>query len=50
WLAENEDRTAYVVLEHKRLERFRKLVAGREIRALSTKRDCNKFLLVELEI
>jgi hypothetical protein len=50
WLAENEDRTAYFVLEHKRLESFRKLVPDRKIHELSTKRDCNKFLLVELEI
>jgi len=50
WLDENDDRTAYFVLEHKRLKSFRKLVPGREIRELSTKRDCNKFVLVELEI
>jgi 4-amino-4-deoxy-L-arabinose transferase-like glycosyltransferase len=50
WLEENEGRTAYFVLEHKRLDRFRKLVPDRKIRELSTKRDCNKFLLVELDI
>ena len=50
WLDENEGRTAYFVLEHKRLESFRKLVPEREIRELSTKRDSNKFLLIELEI
>ena len=50
WLEENEGRTAYFVLEHKRLEKFRKLVPEREIRELSSKRDNNKFLLVELEI
>ncbi len=50
WLEENEDRTAFFVLERKRLKSFRKLIAGREIRELSTKRDNNKFLLVELEI
>jgi 4-amino-4-deoxy-L-arabinose transferase-like glycosyltransferase len=50
WLEENEGLTAYFVLEHTRLESFRKLVPDREIRELSTKRDCNKFLLVELEI
>jgi hypothetical protein len=50
WLEENDGRRAYFVLEHKRLKRFRKLVPGREIRELSTKRDSNKFLLVELEI
>jgi 4-amino-4-deoxy-L-arabinose transferase-like glycosyltransferase len=50
WLEDNEGTTAYVVLEHKRLERFRKLVPGREIRELSTERDSNKFLLIWLEI
>ncbi len=50
WLEENEGRTAYFVLEHKRLDRFRKLVPDREIRELSTKRECNKFLLIGLEI
>ena len=50
WLEKNEGRKAYFVLEHKRLESFRKLVPESEIHELSTKRDCNKFLLVELEI
>jgi 4-amino-4-deoxy-L-arabinose transferase-like glycosyltransferase len=50
WLAENEGRKAYFVLEHKRLNSFRKLVADRDILELSTKRECNKFVLVELEI
>ena len=50
WISENEGRRVYVVLEHKRLSRFEKLVAGREIETLSTKRDNNKFVLVTLEI
>ena len=50
WLEENEGRTAYVVLEHKRLGRFRKLVPDSEVQELTTKRDSNKFLLIELEI
>jgi 4-amino-4-deoxy-L-arabinose transferase-like glycosyltransferase len=50
WLTENQGRRAYFVLEHKRLRSFRKLVADRQIRELSTKRDSNKFVLVELEI
>jgi hypothetical protein len=50
WLEQNEGRKAYFVLEHKRLASFRKLVPGREIRELSTKRDHNKFVLVGLEI
>ena len=50
WLEENGGRKAFFVLEHKRLGSFRKLVPEREIRELSTKRDCNKFILIELEI
>jgi 4-amino-4-deoxy-L-arabinose transferase-like glycosyltransferase len=50
WLQQNDARKAYVVLEHNRLERFRKLVPDRKIRELSTKRECNKFVLIELEI
>ena len=50
WIAENEGRRVYVVLEHKRLSRFEKLVPGRTIEALSTTRDNNKFVLVTLEI
>ncbi len=50
WLEDNVGRTAYVVLEHARFERFKKLVPDSEIRQLSTKRDCNKLLLIALEI
>ena len=50
WLADNEGRRVFVLLEHKRLERFKKLLPGRTIESLSTKRDNNKFLLVTLEI
>ena len=50
WIADNEGRRVYVVLEHKRLSRFEKLVPGRTVRALSTRRDNNKFVLVTLEI
>jgi len=50
WLADNEGRRVYVLLEHNRLTRFEKLLPDREIRTLSTKRDNNKFLLVTLEI
>lgn len=50
WIAGNEGRRVFVLLEHKRLSRFKKLVPGRTIEPLSTKRDNNKFLLVTLEI
>ena len=50
WLEQNEGRKAYFVLEHKRLASFRKLVPDRLVRELSTQRECNKFLLVELAL
>lgn len=50
WLKENQGRKAYFVLEHKRLDRFKQLVAGRPVRELTTKRDNNKLVLVTLEI
>ncbi|MEM7138800.1 MAG: glycosyltransferase family 39 protein [Myxococcota bacterium] len=50
WLAENEGRLVYVVLEHKRLPKFRRLIGDRAIRTLSDDRESNKFLLVALEI
>jgi len=50
WLDGNGGRKAYFVLERKRLGSFRKLLGDREIHELSTQRDSNKFVLVELEI
>jgi hypothetical protein len=50
WVARNEGRRVYVVLEHKRLGRLEKLLPGREIVPLSTRRENNKILLVTLEI
>ncbi len=50
WLAANPGRRIYVVLEHKRLDRFKALLAGREMTALSTPRENNKLVLVTLEI
>ncbi len=50
WLDQNKGRKAYFVLEHKRLRSFRTLLGEREIRELSTQRENNKFVLVEVEI
>ena len=50
WLEKNKGRTAYFVLEHSRLPRLKKLVPQTEIEELTDKRDCNKLLLVRLEI
>lgn len=50
WLESNQARKAFFVLEHKRLGSFRTLLGSRVIRVLSTKRENNKFVLVEVEI
>lgn len=50
WIAKNEGQRVYVVLEHKRLERLKKLFSGRGIERLTTRREHNKYLLVTLEI
>ncbi len=50
WLKENPGTKAFFVFEHTRLQRFKRLVGSRSVRELSTKRECNKYLLVEVEI
>jgi 4-amino-4-deoxy-L-arabinose transferase-like glycosyltransferase len=45
WIGKNPGRRVYLVLEHSRLDRLRHLLAPREIEALTTTRDCNKFVL-----
>lgn len=50
WLDKNQGKRAFFVFEHTRLKRFQRLVGSRKVRELSTKRECNKYLLIELEI
>jgi 4-amino-4-deoxy-L-arabinose transferase-like glycosyltransferase len=50
WIQENKGRTAFFILEHTRLGSFRSLVRGREIREVTDKRDCNKFVLLEVAL
>ncbi len=50
WLDKNPGKRAFFVFEHTRLKRFQRLVGSRQVRELSTKRESNKYLLVELEI
>lgn len=47
WIGENHGRRAFFVLEHGRLGTFRGLLPGREVREITTKRENNKFILVE---
>ena len=46
WVGKNKGRRTYFVLEHGRLERFKRLLAPREVETLTNARDCNKFVLV----
>ncbi len=48
WIADHAGTKAFFALERGRLTSFRGLVQGREVRELTTERDCNKFVLVEV--
>ena len=50
WLKKNEGTRAFFIFEHKRLGRFKRLMKPREVKTLTTKRDCNKFVLAEADI
>jgi hypothetical protein len=45
WIGKNKDRKVFFLLEHTRLDRLRSLLGARKLEVLTTKRDCNKFLL-----
>lgn len=47
WLSRNAGTRAFFVLEHKRLDRFKRMLGSkRKVDVLSTERDNNKFVLV----
>ena len=50
WIADNEGKRAFVLMEHKRLSRFERLVGKRKVYPLSTERENNKFLLVKVRL
>ncbi len=50
WIAKNKGTTAYFVLEHARLPRFKSLIGGRRMKQLTTERDNNKFVLVRVAL
>jgi 4-amino-4-deoxy-L-arabinose transferase-like glycosyltransferase len=52
WLESNDGRTAFFVLEHKRLRRFEKLLDKTKgtIEPITTERDNNKFVLIKVAI
>ena len=49
WIGENEGRHAFFVTEQSRISGLRSLLSGRDIRQVTTARDCNKFVLIEVE-
>jgi 4-amino-4-deoxy-L-arabinose transferase-like glycosyltransferase len=50
WIEQHSGRRVFVLLEHARLNSFRGLVRGQEIREVTDKRLCNKFLLIEVTL
>ena len=50
WTERNKGKTAYVLLEHGRLGRFKTLLGSHKVSPLSTERDNNKFLLVRVTL
>ncbi len=50
WIQENEGRTAFFVLEHTRLGGFKGLVHGKKLREVTTLRENNKFILLEVAL
>jgi len=50
WMDARKGKTAFFVLEHSRLARFRTLAGKRKVEARTTERDNNKFLLVKVAL
>ena len=46
WIRDHRGTRTFFLLEHGRLGGLRGLLPGREVRELTTKRDCDKFVLV----
>jgi hypothetical protein len=50
WIEKRKGSNAFFVLEHGRLDRFKKMVAPRKVDELTRERDNNKFLLVRVAL
>jgi 4-amino-4-deoxy-L-arabinose transferase-like glycosyltransferase len=50
WLDANKGKRAYFVLEHSRLNNFKRMMGKRTVEPLSTARENNKFILVRAQI
>jgi hypothetical protein len=47
WVEKNKGKTVFIVLEHSRLDRLKRILPGRDVKALTTPRDNNKFVLAK---
>jgi 4-amino-4-deoxy-L-arabinose transferase-like glycosyltransferase len=47
WVDKNKGKTVFILLEHSRLDRLKRILPGRDVKALSNPRDNNKFVLVK---
>ncbi len=50
WMEQHPDTKAFFVLEHSRLNNFKRMMGKRKVEELTTARDNNKFILVRAEI
>ncbi|MEM7448958.1 MAG: glycosyltransferase family 39 protein [Myxococcota bacterium] len=50
WMDERSGEKAFFLLEHTRMSSFKNLMRSRQYRAVTTKRDCNKFVLMEVHL
>ncbi len=50
WMEKHPGTRAYFVLEHSRLNNFKRMMGKRKVEELSTKRENNKFILVRADI
>jgi hypothetical protein len=48
WMEENDGSHAFFVTEYSRLGGLRSLLSGREITEVTTQRECNKFIMIEV--
>jgi len=50
YIEQHKGTRGFFILEHQRLGRFDSLVSPRKVERLTTKRDCNKFILVSTKM
>ncbi len=50
WIKQHKGVRAFFLLEHSRLDHFKRTLAPRVVNLLSTERECNKFVLVSAQL